>query len=265
MALSERPRSDTFGALALRLGLYVATLGGIAMTGYELTGYGLAGYGLASTGPHGGATLPAPGWVAIPQPTPAFALAVPDLPSETMAYTLTRHAAGGGRRDRLDWQSGEGPARFQVEIYRPGLENTAPAAGPAALAGGEAFRLARRRGLALAAPQRLRTKFGPMLLQHVPAGAGRRDCLAFASEAGAPDMILSGQACPEPGEIITPRSLACALDRLVLLSAGNEPGIAREFAAAELRRSHHCSRGATLASAAPLRPSLPTQQAALSR
>ncbi|HWL05097.1 MAG TPA: hypothetical protein VNQ99_09200 [Xanthobacteraceae bacterium] len=265
MALPERPRSDTFGALALRLGLYVATLGGIAMAGYELAGYGLVRTGLASADAHDVSTRPAPGWIAIPQPMAAFALAVPDLPAETMTYTVMRHAAGGGRKDRLDWQTGEAPARFRIEIYRPGLEKTATAAGPAALAAGEAFRSARRRGLALAAPQRLRTKFGPMLLQHVPAGAGRRDCLAFASEAGAPDMILSGQACPEPGETITPRSLACALDRLVLLSAGNEPGIAREFAAAELRRSHHCSRGATLASAAPLRPSLPTQQAALSR
>ena len=260
MALSKRPRptssGDSLGTLALRLVLYLGALGGLGCLGH-----GLLGTVAGASSPD---AAPAATWLSVPQPAPAFALAVPDLPGEAMVHMLARHAAGGGRRDTLLWPAeADGPARFRVDIYRPGAEpEAAPASEEAALASTEAVAMARRRGAPLALPQRLRTKFGRMAVMRVPAAAGRRDCLAFAGRLGPPFLVISGHACPDAHEAIAEQRLACALDRLVLLSAGSHPDIARLFAEAELRRSRHCPRGGTLGMAAPLRPALPVQEAA---
>jgi hypothetical protein len=49
-------------------------------------------------------------------------------------------------------------------------------------------------------------------------------------------LQLSGWFC-QGGEPIQPSTLACALDRLTLLSAGSEPKVGALFAQAELNRS----------------------------
>ena len=51
-----------------------------------------------------------------------------------------------------------------------------------------------------------------------------------------PMLQMSGWFC-RGGEPIQPNTLACALDRLSLLSAGSEPKVGALFAQAELNRS----------------------------
>ncbi len=63
-----------------------------------------------------------------------------------------------------------------------------------------------------------------------------RHCLGFVRAYDDPRLQLSGWFC-RGGESIRRSTLACALDRLTLLSAGSEPKVGALFAQAELNRS----------------------------
>ena len=134
---------------------------------------------------------------------------------------------------------------LQVEIYRPGNERqrfaepereiaaSAAALGPAALRSDEA----------------LASKFGPLSVVAFETSKGTpRHCLGFARAYDDPRLQLSGWFCQGGSEFIERSTLACALDRLSLLSAGSEPKIGALFAQAELNRSYCGQRDPILAS-----------------
>jgi hypothetical protein len=60
-------------------------------------------------------------------------------------------------------------------------------------------------------------------------------------------MQLSGWFCQGGTEFVEQSTLACALDRLTLLSAGSEPKVGALFAQAELNRSYCGQRDPILA------------------
>ena len=61
---------------------------------------------------------------------------------------------------------------------------------------------------------------------HVPS----RRCLGFVRPFEAPFMQLSGWYCSAGEEVVDRAVLACALDRLTLLTAGGDPALAMLFA-----------------------------------
>ena len=63
-----------------------------------------------------------------------------------------------------------------------------------------------------------------------------------------PRLQLSGWFCQGGADFIERSTLACALDRLTLLSAGSEPKVGALFAQAELNRSFCGQRNPILAS-----------------
>src|SRR5205823_13623716 len=80
----------------------------------------------------------------------------------------------------------------------------------------------------LAEPVSLRTvetKFGAVLVEafteHAPRGA--RSCLRFTRGFEEPRLELTGWFCNPGAELVDRGMLACALDRLSLLTAGSEP------------------------------------------
>jgi hypothetical protein len=81
------------------------------------------------------------------------------------------------------------------------------------------------------------SKFGPVTLLRL---AGRIEdasaCLGFMKNLENPSLRISGWSCQ--GETLPARRAAvgCMLNRLILLSAGNEPKLAELFARAELKR-----------------------------
>ena len=152
-----------------------------------------------------------------------------DRKSDT--YIILRHPEGG-RKDILRW-----PA--QGESRRPSSKFTAPAANMARL---------RMPGLSLPHgwPRPVRaletagvvdSKFGSVALLR-PAGGPKAPVPASASSSGIdhPALQMSGWSCQ--GDSLPARRAAidCMLNRLILLTSGNDPKLAEVFAHAELKR-----------------------------
>ena len=188
-----------------------------------------------------------PEWVEIERPFPAFALSIPEAADVPSGYAIQRHTDGGGRKDILSLGEPDSASPYLVvEIYRPGSEigrfagpqaaiaATAAALGPVALRSTE---------------EPLVSKFGPLSIVAFETSKGTpRHCLAFVRAYDDPRLQLSGWFCQGGADFIERSTLACALDRLTLLSAGSEPKVGALFAQAELNRSFCGQRDPILAS-----------------
>jgi hypothetical protein len=92
------------------------------------------------------------------------------------------------------------------------------------------------------------SKFGPvMLLRRAGDADGARPCLGLIKRIGELNLQISGWSCQ--GDTLPARRAAvgCILNRLILLTAGNEPKLAELFARAELKRGS-CAPSAASAS-----------------
>jgi hypothetical protein len=171
------------------------------------------------------------GWSTATRSSQAFAISQPELLGKTDIYEILRHPLGG-RKDIIRWAgAGERPAA-EVEIYRPGgeLSLAEPATSDIAEQMGAS-------GHELEAAGVVDSKFGTVTLLRL---AGRADdasaCLGFMKNLDNPALRISGWTCQ--GDTLPARRAAvgCMLNRLILLSAGNEPKLAELFARAELKR-----------------------------
>jgi hypothetical protein len=177
-----------------------------------------------------------PAWTEIERPFPAFALSIPeaaDLPSN---YAIRRHNEGGGRKDILSLGEPDSVSPYlQIEIYRPGSEIPRFAAPKATIVAAAAALgpVALRRD-----EEPLASKFGPLAIVAFETSKGTpRRCLGFVRTYDDPMLQMSGWFCQGGPDFIERSTLACALDRLTLLSAGSEPKVGALFAQAELNRS----------------------------
>ncbi len=228
-----RSFADECNAVAVRILAYVSGLAVLAVIAVDLVS---AVPVAANTGP---SALPVqPGWVPASRPHPAFAINKLDLSDRTDAYEILRHPEGG-RKDILRWAAtaGEAPTA-EVEIYRPGGELDAFTAADADIA-------ARMAGQATDATEPagfIDTKFGhvPLIRFSGAAPHGKQACLGFARTFTAPSVRISGWACQADTLAGQRAFVGCTLNRLILLSAGNDPKMAELFARAELRR-HTCN------------------------
>jgi hypothetical protein len=186
-------------------------------------------------------------WIEIERPFPAFALSIPEAANAPFHYAIQRHAEGGGRKDILELGEPDSVSPYlQVEIYRPGDEIRRfadPKATIAALASALGPATLQR------AAEPLASKFGPLTIVTFDTTKGvPRHCIAFVRNYDDPMLQLSGWFCQGGGDFIERSTLACALDRLTLLSAGSEPKVGTLFAQAELNRSFCGQRDPILAS-----------------
>lgn len=155
-----------------------------------------------------------PEWTLASRSTPAFASDQYDLSYKTRSYQIFRHAEGG-RKDVLRWNAESGRPVAEMEIYRPG---------------GEFEQAAVRDGTGT-----INSKFGPVMLLP-PAGADQ-SCLGFLKTVEQPALRISGFVCQ--GETLPARraAIACMLNRLTLVAAGNDARLAELFARAEFKRT----------------------------
>ncbi len=129
-------------------------------------------------------------------------------------------------------------ATAEIEIYRPGGELDAFAAADADVAA----RMAGQKNDPVTGDVEpagvIDTKFGRITLLHLsgPALPGKQACLGFAKTFDAPSVRISGWSCQANSLAAQKAFLGCTLNRLILLSAGNDPRMAELFARAELRR-----------------------------
>jgi hypothetical protein len=187
-------------------------------------------------------------WVEIERPYPAFDLVIPEAADVPSRYALWRNTAGGGRKDVLTLGEPDGATPYlQVEIYRPGSE-TISFAEPKLTITESAAALAPV--FAPRADEPLASKFGPLPIVAFDTGKGTpRHCLGFVRAYDDPRLQLSGWFC-QGGDFIERSTLACALDRLTLLAAGNEPKVGALFAQAQLNQ-RYCGQRDTILAATP--------------
>ncbi|MEK9280476.1 hypothetical protein MTR72_12600 [Bradyrhizobium sp. ISRA442] len=171
-----------------------------------------------------------PGWSVADRSHPAFALSRLDSSEKSASYIILRHP-GGGRRDVMRWTGEADGIVAELDIYRPGGEFDAgqPASAILASVMGATVPL-EQAGL-------IDTKFGPVALFRSGGTAGEtRSCLGFLKRSVDPALHISGFSCQGDTPPAQRAAIACTLNRLTLLTAGNEPKLAELFAHAELRR-----------------------------
>ena len=171
-------------------------------------------------------------WGIAARSYPAFAVSQFNLPGKTGTYDILRHPEGG-RKDIFRWAAqGEKPLA-ELEIYRPGdeLKHAGPALSDIATRmDPEGLREMQAAGV-------IDSKFGAVTLLGLRDEAGSaRPCLGFLKRVDEPNVRISGWSCQ--GDTLPARraAIGCILDRLILLTSGNDPKLAELFARAELRR-----------------------------
>ncbi|MCS3891388.1 hypothetical protein M2171_000521 [Bradyrhizobium japonicum USDA 38] len=182
-----------------------------------------------------------PGWSVADRSQPAFALSRLDSSEKTASYVILRHPEGG-RRDVMRWTGEADKPVAELEIYREGSEFDVALPATADLAVhmglGEATPL-EQAGL-------IDTKFGPVaLFQPTGTAEGARACLGYLKRSEEPALQISGFSCQ--GDTLPARraAIACTLNRLTLLTSGNEPKLAELFAHAELKRRSCAPQGSS--------------------
>jgi len=191
------------------------------------------------------AAEPAPeaGWSVADHSSPAFALSPRDASDKYQksdTYVVLRHPADG-RKDIFRWSgTGERPVG-ELEIYRPGGEY-----GPASVALAELAARMLAPGAELEPAGVIESKFGSVaLLRRVGGREGAGSCLGYFKRIDDPAVQISGWSCRGDSLPARRAEIDCALNRLMLLTAGNEPKLAEYFARAELNRSSCASATAS--------------------
>ena len=83
----------------------------------------------------------------------------------------------------------------------------------------------------------IESKFGPVTLLRLAGEAnGAASCLGFIKHLDEPGLRISGWSCQGDDMPARRAAVGCMLNRLILLTSGNEPKLAELFAHAELRR-----------------------------
>jgi hypothetical protein len=184
-------------------------------------------------------------WSPAARTTPAFAVSQFVFPNKTETYELHRHP-DGGRKDVFHWTGTGGIPVAQLEIYRPGdeLDQIGSAAGYLAA------RMDPAGARELEAAGIIDSKFGAVtLFRRIGGREAATACLRFFKHIDDPKFRLSGWSCL--GEDMPARraGIGCMLNRLVLLTAGNDAKLTQLFAQAELRRGDCPVSGAPALSA----------------
>jgi hypothetical protein len=225
--------ADEVCATLARLLVYVGTLALIGILGTHFWDLWDAAGGVAEP------PLKA-SWSLASRSYPAFVVSPLDSSEKTDTYIILRHPEGG-RKDILRWADKDGIPVAEFEIYRPGGEFDPNVAAATDLAA----RITPLGASELEPAGVVDSKFGMVtLLRRTDDGEAARPCLGFVRRFEAPDLQISGWWCRGSGLPAQRTAIACALNRLIQLTSGNEPKLAEMFAHAELRRA---SCGAAIA------------------
>ena len=169
-------------------------------------------------------------WTLATRSSPAFAVSRSDSRDKPETYEIFRHPEGG-RKDLFRWSDANKRPIAELEIYRPGGEatETEPAAADIAV------RMDPTGSRELEAAGIIDSKFGTVSLLR-PVDSNAAACLGFVKRVDQPNFRISGWTCQ--GSTLPARraAIGCTLNRLILLTAGNDPKLAELFARAELKR-----------------------------
>jgi hypothetical protein len=190
---------------------------------------------------------PQPEWVNVERPHPAFDLQMPELGDGAADYAILHRPADGARKDVLSFGAPAAATPYAtVEIFRPGAAGARFIDAPSEIAARiVAFSITDD----VKPAGEIDSKFGtvPLVDFAIAANGRQRRCLGFAQPFDQPPMQISGWYCSPGEEAVDRATLACALDRLTILSAGGDSDLAGLFANAEIKRTFCGARNPILA------------------
>ena len=201
-------------------------------------------------------------WITIQKPFQLYALASPEFGKVPTLYEARRPDSGEGRSDTLNFGTFDGRSAYlSVNVLRSGETGTDP---------GFFVDLARRAaeaGLSIShtsQPGDIAGRFGAIELASatLARGAMQAHCQLFRLHETGPGLHVAGLSCLAGGREMEPGSLACLVDRLSLVSAGEDAALRRFFVAAELKRDRFCAGSKYLAAETPEAVAAPGQAAA---
>jgi hypothetical protein len=228
--------TDEICATVARVFAYVGTLALFGILGVHLWSQYDA---MKAAGP-AALTGWAAGWNVSGRSHPAFAVSQVDQPYKSATYTILRRPEGG-RKDILRWTDATERQVMELEIYRPGGEWDVSSPASTDLAA----RMQQIGASGLEAAGIVQSKFGTVaLLRPIvrpEAKEGAEACLGFFKRIDDPGLRISGWSCQGDNWPAKRAAIGCMLNRLTLLTSGNEPKLAELFARAELK---HGSCGA---------------------
>ena len=172
-------------------------------------------------------------WQVIRKPVEVISLQAPQFGRQSAAYSA-RHSASGEREDSLLLEPNQPDLpEARMNLIRSANRQTQPSMFV------EMARQQAERGMAITragTPGRLSTKFGDIEVADIVltdhAGRGQ-SCLAFRSDG---PIAISGWYCAPQSAAAERPEVACFIDRLSLLKAGEDKDLRRFFSEAEQRR-----------------------------
>ena len=184
----------------------------------------------------------AAGWVEVHKLFRLFEQTSPYFGAAGGGYSARRHVEGGGRVDVIQLGAVSGPGPWaRTEIYRFGREGANRQSlynDMAQQASWSGFSILR-----YSQPSLLTTRFGALeLVDLVLTGGGREPaCAGYRLRADDPGLSISGVACGSGIKPLDRLALVCALDRISLVSAGDDRALGQFFAASELGLDENCA------------------------
>lgn len=187
------------------------------------------------------------GWITVARPIALFGLETPELGRRT-GYEARRSQDGSRREDTLSFgEFGDDKPllALKLQVNREGAVEAAPAglSQPFVIA---LVRESAARGLSVGrsgATIPVETKFGTVETADISLSDGSvgRACIGFRHLDGASHLSFSGWWCGGDAKPADRAQLVCMLDRIDLLSAGDDHELRGAFAKAELNRRPGCS------------------------
>jgi hypothetical protein len=244
-AVTQVPYAETgdFRATFVRI---LAYMGGLAILAIAAASFFRAPDVVAAIRP-----APRLEWINVARPHPAFDMQMPELAAANFDYAILRRDTDGSRKDVMTWGEPGTPGPYvMLEIYRPGGAGEHFLDAPSEIAA---------RIVAFTVTDDVKpagdiaSKFGPLSLVDfaiaVPGAHNglQRRCLGFARPFDDPSLQISGWYCSFGEKPVDRATIACALDRLAVLSAGGDTKVASLFARAELKRTFCGERNPILA------------------
>ncbi|CAN7216116.1 hypothetical protein [Bosea sp. LjRoot237] len=186
------------------------------------------------------------GWVTIGRPIALFGLETPELDKRS-AYGARRSQDGQRREDALTFGAFDDGKSFLSLTFQ--VNRDAQMKALAGLSQPFVITLVREgaaRGLSVGrsgATTTIETKFGTVETADVGLsdGAAGRACIAFRHLDAAAHLSFSGWWCGSEAKPADRAQLTCLIDRIDLLSAGDDPELRASFARTELNRRPGCS------------------------
>lgn len=180
------------------------------------------------------------GWDDVRRPLALYSLGGNEFGKMTR-YEARRHNGGGGRQDFLTFGAFENDQMryLTASFYRPQRERMERGSFFDTMvkrAAQSALNVAR-----LDVPDQMESRFGVLEVADARLySQGRlRNCLAYRLDSAEIDFFIAGFACGA-GQVIDRLALACAIDRVDLLAAGDDDDLVRFFTRSEGRRGAGC-------------------------